>query len=123
MKRHPTGSTRSVPPFPSTTLLRSMKGFRGHYLWGRDDAENWGAAPIKAASLAGLPPALVVTAECDVLHDEGARYAEALRAAGTPVEYREYPGMIHGFFGMTPAVDDAIEAQRHVAGALKRALF
>jgi acetyl esterase len=55
------------------------------------------------------------------LHDEGQRYAEALRRAGVPVEYQEYPGMIHGFFGMVPAVDDAMNAQRAVAAAFKRA--
>ena len=51
----------------------------------------------------------------------GERYAEALRRAGVPVEYREYPGMIHAFFGMVPAVDDAMNAQRAVWAAFKRA--
>ena len=64
---------------------------------------------------------LVVTAECDVLHDEGERYAEALRRAGGRVEYKEYPGMIHGFFGMMPVVDNAMNAQRAVWAAFKRA--
>ena len=48
-------------------------------------------------------------------------YAEALRRAGVPVEYREFPGMIHAFFGMVPAVDDAMNAQRAVWDAFKRA--
>ena len=46
---------------------------------------------------------------------------KALRGAGVPVEYREYAGMIHAFFGMVPAVDDAINAQRAVWAAFKRA--
>ena len=65
---------------------------------------------------------MIVTAECDVLRDDGARLAQALRDAGVAVDYKEFAGMIHGFFGMTPAVDDAVNAQRHIADALRRAL-
>jgi len=75
----------------------------------------------RTPSLAGVAPAIVITAECDVLHDDGECYAAALRDAGVPVEYREYPGMIHAFFGMVPAVDDAMNAQRAVWAAFKRA--
>ncbi len=99
----------------------AMVWFRNHYLRGPMDAEDWRASPIKAASLAGVAPAIVVTAECDVLHDEGQRYAEALGRAGVPVEHKDYPGMIHGFFGMMPAVDDAMNAQRAVWAAFKLA--
>jgi acetyl esterase len=99
----------------------AMAWFRDHYLRGPQDAEDWRASPLKAPSLAGVAPAIVVTAECDVLHDDGQGYAEALRRAGVPVEYREYAGMIHAFFGMVPAVDDAMKAQRAVWAAFKLA--
>ena len=99
----------------------AMEWFRTHYLRGPEDAEDWRASPLLAASLAGVAPAIVVAAECDVLHDESEAYAEALRGVGVPVEYREYPGMIHAFFGMVPVVDDAIAAQRAVAAAFRRA--
>jgi acetyl esterase/lipase len=99
----------------------AMQWFRDHYLRRPEDARDWRASPIKAASLAGVAPAIVVTAECDVLHDDGVRYAEALRRAGVAVEYREYAGMIHAFFGMVPAVDDAMNAQRTVSAAFRRA--
>ena len=99
----------------------AMRWFQGHYLRRLEDAADWRASPIKAASLKGVAPAIVVTAECDVLHDDGAGYAEALRQAGVAVEYREYKGMIHAFFGMVPAVDDAMNAQRAVAAAFRRA--
>jgi acetyl esterase/lipase len=56
-----------------------------------------------------------------VLHDEGFDYGERLKAAGVPVERHEYAGMIHAFFGMMPAVDDAMNAQRAVWAAFKRA--
>ena len=100
---------------------QAMVWFRNHYLRSPRDAEDWRASPIRVATLAGLAPAIVVTAECDVLHDDGERYAEALRRAGVPVEYKEYPGMIHAFFGMVPVVDDAMNAQRAVWAEFKRA--
>ena len=99
----------------------AMQWFQGHYLRSPADAEDWRASPIRAASHAGVAPAIIVTAECDVLHDDGVAYAEALRRAGVAVEYREYAGMIHAFFGMVPIVDDAMNAQRAVWAAFKRA--
>jgi len=99
----------------------AMVWFQQHYLRSPADAEDWRASPIKAVSLAGAAPAIIVTAECDVLHDDGERYAEALRRAGVAVEYREYKGMIHAFFGMVPSVDDAMNAQRAVWAAFNRA--
>jgi acetyl esterase len=99
----------------------AMVWFRDQYLRNPEDAQDWRASPIRAASLAGVAPAIVVTAECDVLHDDGERYATALRRAGVAVEYKEYPGMIHAFFGMVPAVDDAMNAQRTVWAAFKGA--
>jgi acetyl esterase len=99
----------------------AMAWFARHYLRSPDDAADWRASPLNAASHEGVAPAIVVTAECDVLHDDGESYAEALRRAGVPVEYREYPGMIHGFLGMVPVVDDATVAQRQISSPFKRA--
>ncbi len=99
----------------------AMVWFRDHYLRSAADAEDWRASPLKASRLAGVAPAVIITAECDVLHDEGDGYAAALRQAGVAVEYREYAGMIHGFLGMVPVVDDALNAQRQVWAAFRRA--
>ncbi len=99
----------------------AMKWFRGHYLRTMDDALDWRASPLLAPSLAGVAPAIVIAAECDVLHDEGLAYAERLKEAGVAVEYKRYAGMIHAFFGMMPAVDDAMNAQRAVWAAFKTA--
>jgi acetyl esterase len=99
----------------------AMKWFCDHYLALREDADDWRASPIKA-NLEGLPPTLIIAAECDVLRDDGVAFAEALRAAGNDVERKEYAGMIHGFFGMTPVIDDAVAAQRYASDALRKAL-
>jgi acetyl esterase/lipase len=99
----------------------AMAWFARHYLRSPADAEDWRASPIRAPNFADVPPAIIIVAECDVLHDDGEGYAEALRHAGVPVEYREYPGMIHGFLGMVPLVDDAMNAQHQIWAAFRRA--
>lgn len=57
-------------------------------------------APRRADTLAGLPPAIVVTATLDPLHDEGIAYAHRLRADGVPVVLRDFRGLFHGFLTM-----------------------
>ena len=100
---------------------QSMRWFRDHYLRSEADRLDWRAAPLRAGDLSRLPAALVLTAQCDVLRDEGEAYAQRLRAAGVDVEYRECEGMIHGFFTMTLAIDGAVRAQAQVCDALERA--
>src|SRR5579864_4374689 len=56
----------------------AMVWFQGHYLRSPADAEDWRASPIKAKNFVGVAPAIIVTAECDVLHDDGERYKDAL---------------------------------------------
>lgn len=96
--------------------------FQDHYLPDRHALLDWRASPLRAASFAGLPPALVITAECDPLVDDCALYARALDRAGVPVAHSCYPGMIHGFVTLGrlfPAADAAVsEASRALARAL-----
>ncbi len=94
--------------------------FMERYLPDPDQRHDWRACPRNASSLAGLPPALVLTAECDVLRDEGAAYADQLAAAGVAVEYVDFKGMIHAFFNYLGLVDDAERAHETVAGYLQR---
>jgi acetyl esterase len=100
----------------------SMRWFINHYLKSRSEAQDWRASPIRAASLAGLPPALVVTAGYDPLRDEGAAYAARLTEAGVPVDYVCYGGMIHGFMPMGRLIDTGNRALAHVAATLRQAL-
>lgn len=89
-----------------------MAWFWDHYLAEPGERTNPDASPIRAASLAGLPPALVYVAEFDPLHDEGVAYAEALQAAGVPVTLAEASGQMHAYFqmaGMFPGYTTGIE--------------
>lgn len=98
-------------------LRRSeMEWFWGHYLRRPEDGTDPYAAPLLAPDLSGLPPALLVIPEFDVLRDEGLAYAQRLRGAGVPVEVLEYPGLIHGFFWMGRVLDEA----RHVSAEIAR---
>jgi acetyl esterase len=71
-----------------------------HYLPAASDRADPRVSPLRAAQLQGLPPTCVHTAEYDPLRDEGAAYAERLRAAGVASTYRSHPGMIHLFYGL-----------------------
>ena len=81
----------------------AMKWFWRQYLGDEHGDADMFAAPGRAADLAGLPPATIVTADFDPLRDEGAAYAERLEAAGVPVEYRNFQAF-HGFAGMEALV-------------------
>jgi acetyl esterase len=89
-----------------------------HYLGGHDPRDPL-VSPILAPDHRGLPPAFIVTADCDLLRDDGARYAECLRTAGVAARYMNYPDMPHGFLstpklcgGAPGALADIIDEMR-----------
>ena len=90
----------------------TMAWFWDHYLETPEDGANPYASPLRAESLAGMPPALVVTAEYDPLRVEGEAYASRLGKEGGATELVRYDGMIHGFtrrYRMWPQAGEAIE--------------
>ncbi len=97
-----------------------MQWFFGHYAGPRDALHPY-ALPMKAASLAGLPPATVITAEIDPLRSEGQAYAARLQASGVAVAQRDYAGVTHEFFGMGAVLPAAREAEKFAAEQLQRA--
>ena len=99
----------------------TMRWFVDHYLRDAADREAWRASPLRAASFANLPPALVVTAGFDPLCDEGEAYAKALAGAGVPVAHERFDGQIHGFLNMGRMVADSGRLVALVAGTLGRA--
>lgn len=98
-----------------------MIWFWNHYLNSEDESKHPYASPLQAASLQGLPPALVLTAEYDPLRDEGELYAARLQEAGVPVIQRRYNGLIHGFFGMSAIVEQSKRAFTETIEALRAA--
>ena len=77
---------------------------------------------MKAQDLRRLPPALVITAECDPLRDQGEAYAAKLRDAGVAVASKRYEGMIHPFLSLAGIVDAGREAIQESAAAVRNAL-
>ena len=97
-----------------TLSASDMAWFRKHYL---DEAQygDWRASPLLARDFGGLPPALVLTAGYDPLHDEGRLYADAMAAAGTAVSYVDFSRQMHGFIGMGGVIEEANVAVRWCA--------
>lgn len=100
---------------------RSAAWYWGHYLRNAEDGENPLASPLRALSLAGLPPATVITAEFDPLRDEGEQYAKRLCESGVRVEARRFDGMPHGFFAMPGYYAAGRQAQEYAACRLAAA--
>ncbi|MEU4191028.1 alpha/beta hydrolase [Kribbella sp. NPDC026611] len=96
----------------------SVDWYWKHYLPTPEDGRNPLASPLLAESHAGLPPALVITAEFDPLRDEGEFYAEKLHAAGVPTTLSRYDGMVHGFFAMSGLLDGGRKAHAEAAAWL-----
>lgn len=87
-----------------------MEWFLGHYLPNEADRSTPRSSPIRSENLAGLPPALVITAEYDPLRDEGEDYARALQAAGVAADISRYDGAIHAFYSFFPILEQGQQA-------------
>lgn len=99
---------------------QAMQWFWEKYLQGNQHDHNPYAVPMTASSFERLAPAIIVTAEYDPLLSDGEKYAELLRRDNIPVTYKQFDGMIHGFFtnmAVTPTAQIAID---FVAAELKK---
>lgn len=92
-----------------------------HYLSSEADARSPRVSPL-LGDATGLPPAAIQAAECDPLRPQAERYRDLLAAAGVPVAFRSYPGMIHGYFGLDGVFPVAGEAMADAGSALREAL-
>ncbi len=100
----------------------SMKWLWEQYLNGPQDYNDPYAVPLSATNFKGLAPAILFTAEYDVLHDDGVLYTEKLTSSGIPVIYKNYPGMIHGFFNYGSVIDEGIAARGFLADSINQIL-
>jgi acetyl esterase len=99
-----------------------MEWYFTQYLRGPDDAASPLIDLVHAPTLKGLPPATVITADIDPLRSEGAAYAKRLKDEGVNVDYRNYRGLAHEFFGMGSVVTSAKDAELQAAEGLKKSL-
>ena len=108
---------------PETSILLThsvIKWFKDHYLTATPTSTTGAPRPRAPTTLAGLPPAYVLTAGADPLRDEGDEYAARLKQAGVPITYRHFPGQFHGFFTMGKLLQQANVAASEIGGWLKR---
>jgi acetyl esterase len=104
-----------MPPFMLVDCVHCWQS----YLGPETNRQNPYVSPLCADNLTGLPRALVITAEFDILSDEGQLYADRLEEAGVPVEREHFPNMIHGFFQWGGQVAAARLAMNRVVQFLK----
>ena len=128
---YPATDTRDTDRHPSQALFgeglfltnADRDAFTRAYIGGSGVAhDDPRVAPLRARDLAGLPPALVVTAGFDLLRDEAEAYGRALQRAGGHVQLLRYPSMAHGFINLTGICRAAREATVEVATTLRALL-
>ena len=111
-------ATYSDPENQLMLTRDSMIWFWDHYAPDQASRLHQDACPLQAADLTGLAPAIVLTAEHDVLRGEGEAYADRLRQAGVPVEHRRFAGPMHGFFPMVNLLPGSADAITYVTEQL-----
>ena len=97
-----------------------LRNCREMYAGTEEDYRDIRFSPILAEAYAGLPAALIIMPQYDPLRDEGEDYAGKLEAAGVAVEYRLYPGAVHGFMSHAGIVGIGLEALNDAAAFLRR---
>jgi acetyl esterase len=112
-------STSYRDPANQLMLSReSMVWFWDHYAPDPEARLHPDASPLRSANFADLPPAVILTAEHDVLRDEGELYATRLVKAGVPVRHQRFAGQMHGFFTMVGLLPGAGAGLDYVTAAI-----
>jgi acetyl esterase len=116
--------TPSYHEFANGYMLtrEAMAWYWNQYVPDRKERSNPYVSPLRANDLSGLPPALVVTAEYDVLRDEAEAYARRLAESGVAARLLRYDGLIHGFLRRVNMFDRARSALTEIAGMVRAAL-
>ena len=97
---------------------QAMQWFWDQYLQGSQHDNNPYAAPMRAKSLVGVAPSIIITAQYDPLVSDSENYSGKLQGDGAEVIYREFPGMIHGFFANVAATPSSHLALDFAAGEI-----
>lgn len=116
--------------FKYPSLVENAKGYfveshtlaehNSFYLQGGADTDNPLVSPIREKNLAGLPEALIITAEFDPMRDEGEQYGDNLKKAGVPTEIKRYEGITHGFLGKFTHLDEYKDIYKVTGEFLKK---
>lgn len=110
------------PAWEGVVLYRDeLQWHQDNYLADPGQRDDPHVAPL-GADLVGLPPAAVVLAECDPIRPQGRLYADALVAAGVPVDVAEHPTLPHGFFGLDMLFPEAAAAMEQAARSVRASL-
>ena len=117
-------SSRSLHELAGAPMLtlRTIRWCADHYAGARADRGDPALSPL-LGNPAGLPPALIQTADLDPLRDDGVRYADALRAAGVPVRHTNYVRVPHGFAMFPGAVPSGVQQRAELVGELRAQLW
>lgn len=110
---------------PANQLMltrEAMQWFWSHYAGDDGRRAEPSASPLRASDLTNLPPAIVITAEHDVLRDEGECYAEALKRAGVQVRQRRFDRQMHGFLMMIDLLPGSAVGLDYLGKAIRETL-
>ncbi|MDO9380380.1 MAG: alpha/beta hydrolase [Nocardioidaceae bacterium] len=116
--------TRSYHEQSNQLMLRreTVAWYWDNYVPNPDKRDHPDVSPLQVPDRRGLPPAIVLLAEHDVLRNEGDAYADGLRRAGVAVELRTFAGQMHGFFPLVGVLPGSTEALDWIAEEVRSAL-
>lgn len=113
-------ASRLLPTDQVLITEEQLMWFWGKYLDGDSDPSHPYVSPLQVSDPSGLPPAVIATAEYDILRDEGEEYARRLREARVPTTVRRFEGLLHAFLAYAKVMGPADEALDWISGRLRQ---